>query len=700
MLSGPMLGAALIAITLLGPLASVPLGPRVSAPSFLASLPDEPGAAVLTDASTVQAVVADLDGDGVREIVALTTTEDGSVAVEGWAEALGSWAPIGAPVPVPPEGAQPGPLRLIVRETEDGERVTLARQPLVPGASAGQPCCLHLEDVVVRGAALRLEPVADAVDATDALFALDLDGDGVDELVGTRSLSPLGDISYPTAVTIHAWNGDAFLPPFALELPVGSGDTPFMLGDSDGVPGEELGIIATIGRPAFHRVAFEGGRSMRVEDAHIAPLPVDVSTVPSGAGTAIVLLYDDGTLELRSWPANEPIGAPVSRARARFAGSILGEVEVAGRSFVALRQATGADALHLRELPALTVPPAAIAPVAPAAPAFTGMPVLPYVGPLPGGGTDGSEAIIVAGRLVSGADGSVARIGLLAGAAPVGLAGSDRRWLVIQHLPAVAPTHPSGGRLDLVQAPPGSGLTVAPLDIATRPEEGDATVELSTTGGIPGRARSLDVGPGGFGVVVEAPPGSRILVAGLDPTVVAAVQIVRPDGRAEVPMVPPVTGIPNPRYRAAMSITTPAGHSYAATWDVRVTTEPPPIEATVTTPIGSGTVIVSGSTAVGSAVSIDGRSVPTDVDGAFEAGVPVPPWPTDVVIKAIGPFGAESREVLSAVGFVDYRSLPWVPIVAAALALVAVLLAVRVPQRSAAPRRADDDAQLEELDAD
>jgi hypothetical protein len=182
--------------------------------------------------------------------------------------------------------------------------------------------------------------------------------------------------------------------------------------------------------------------------------------------------------------------------------------------------------------------------------------------------------------------------------------------------------------------------------------------------------------------------------------VVAAVQIVRPDGRAEVPMVPPVTGIPNPRYRAAMSITTPAGHSYAATWDVRVTTEPPPIEATVTTPIGSGTVIVSGSTAVGSAVSIDGRSVPTDVDGAFEAGVPVPPWPTDVVIRAIGPFGAESREVLSAVGFVDYRSLPWVPIVAAALALVAVLLAVRVPQRPAAPRRADDDAQLEELDAD
>jgi hypothetical protein len=695
-----MLAAALIAITVLGLLPGASVGARPPVPPFLVTLPAEPGAQVLTDAPTVQSVVADLDRDGTREIVALTTNDDGSVGVEAWAEAGEGWVPIGDRVLIPPEGAQAGPLRLIVRATADGERLTLARQPLVPGASAGQPCCLHLEDVVVTGGQLRLERAADPVDAADALFALDLDGDGTDELLGSRSLSPLGDISYPTAVTIHAWNGDAFDPPIALELPVGSGDTPFVLGDTDGVPGEELGIIATIGRPAFHRVAFEDGRSMRVEDARLVPLPLDVATVPSAAGTAIALLFDDGRLELRSWPANEPMGAPAAQARARFAGSILGGVEVAGRSFVALRQATGADALHLRELPELTVPPFAIAPAAPAAPAFTGTPVLPYVGPLPGGGTNGSAALVVAGRLVSGTDGLVGRVGLMAGAAPVGLAGVDRRWLVIQHVPAVSPADPSGGRLDLVQSPPGSGLTVAPLDVATRPETDGATLEPATTGGIPGRAKSLDVGPGGFGAVIEAPPGSRVLVAGLDPAVVAAVQVVGADGLAEVPMAPPVTGIPNPRYRAALSITTPAGHSYAATWDVRVTTEPPPIQATVTTPIGSGSVVVRGSTDAGSTVAVDGRDVATDADGRFEATVAVPPWPTDIVVEATGPFGAEAETVLSAVGFLDYRSLPWVPIVAAALALLAVLLAVRTPRRSAVPRGADDDGELEELDAD
>ena len=151
-----------------------------------------------------------------------------------------------------------------------------------------------------------------------------------------------------------------------------------------------------------------------------------------------------------------------------------------------------------------------------------------------------------------------------------------------------------------------------------------------------------------------------------------------------------MTGIPNPRYRAALSVTTPAGHSYVAVWDVRVTTEPPVVEASATTPLGSGDVVVRGSKDVGSTVSIGGASVP----------VAVPPWPTEVVVEARGPFGAESRQVLSAVGFLDYRSLPWVAIVAGSLALVAVLLAVRVPHRTPPVRGADDDAALEELDAD
>jgi hypothetical protein len=704
MLTRPMLTAALLAMSALISLPGMTTALRPPARPNLVALPAEPGSQVLTDAPTVQAVVADLDGDEVREIVALTMGEDASVALEAWTESGGAWTSLGPPLPVPPEGSQPGPVRLVVRNTADGERVTLARQPLVPGASAGAPCCLHLEDVLVSGGLTRFAQVAEPLDAFDALFVLDLDGDGVDELFGSRSLPPLGDISYPTASVILRWNGKRFDPPALAELPIGSGDTPFLLGETDGLPGEEVGIIATLGRPELHRVALAADGTLRVDDAGISPLPTDVAAVPLASGAGLALLTGDGVMEVRPWPAGGPIGEPIARTRTRFAGSLLGTVEVDGRSLVALRQSSGADALHLRELPMLTVPPGSIAPVGPAAPTFGSAPVLPYVGPLPGGGPDGGPALVVAGRMVLGgsdAPGAVRDVALLAGAAPVGLAGAGSSWVAIHHLPAIAPPEPAGGRFGSLQTVPGSGLTVAPLGaVAAADELGDATFAPTTTGGIAGTAGSLDVGPGGFRALVEAPAGSRVHVAGLDPTVVAAVLVVGPEGRVEVPMVPPVTGIPNPRYRAALSVTTPAGHSYVATWDVRVATEAPALEVAAFTPLGSAAVVLRGTTVAGSTVTVGGVPVRVAADGGFEAEVAAPPWPTDVVVTAAGPFGAESEQVLSAVGFFDYRALPWIGIVAAGLALVAVILAIRIPQRTAPVRRADDDAVLEELDED
>jgi len=312
--------------------------------------------------------------------------------------------------------------------------------------------------------------------------------------------------------------------------------------------------------------------------------------------------------------------------------------------------------------------------------------------------------VIVAGRLAGGSKRpdatSAGRIGLLAGAAPIGLAGSDRGWLAVHHLPAGAPMDPSGGRMDALRAMPGSGLTVTPIEVAFSPERDDTTVTPATSGAIVGDEGELKVGPAGFRAVIAAPPGSRVHVAGLDPTVVASVQIVGPDGRAEVPMLPPVTGIPNPRYRAGLTVTTPAGHSYVASWEVHVTTEPPPVQAAATTPLGSGSVVVKGVTDAGSDVSVGGQRIAVGVDGGFVASVPVPPWPTDVVVEATGPFGARSREVLSVVGFLDYRSLPWIPIATGFVGALALILAVRIPRQAPAHRRADDDAALEEIDAD
>ena len=105
-----MLTAALIAITALAALPGAALASPPLAWSPLVAIPAEPGVQVLTDAPTAQAVVVDLDGDGRREIAALTVGDDASVSVEAWSEASGVWAPLGVPIPIPPQGAQPGPL--------------------------------------------------------------------------------------------------------------------------------------------------------------------------------------------------------------------------------------------------------------------------------------------------------------------------------------------------------------------------------------------------------------------------------------------------------------------------------------------------------------------------------------------------------------------------------------------------------------
>jgi len=55
---------------------------------------------------------------------------------------------------------------------------------------------------------------------------------------------------------------------------------------------------------------------------------------------------------------------------------------------------------------------------------------------------------------------------------------------------------------------------------------------------------------------------------------------------------------------------------------------------------------------------------------------------------------------VSVIGVFDYRGLPWVPITAALVAVVGVFLFLRVPRSRPLPRRADDDAALEELEPD
>jgi hypothetical protein len=689
-------------------LAAAALVALLTAGPALVAIPDEPGAQVLVEASIYQAVAADLDGDGGREIVVLTHGDGSVISASAWRETESGWRPVGAPIEVVPGATIPGiaslgsPIRLVVRHVDREERVTLVRQPAHGGEGDEESCCLLIDDLLLDSGGLRLVPAAAMRSAVEALHAVDLDGDGTDELVTTTSVPPLGDISYPTDVRVYRWSDDRFTVTDT-RLTVGSGDTPFLLGDSDGRPGDELAIIATAGRPALYRLSLGAEDRVVVEDAGL--VADDALAVPLDAGAGIALLAGD-SLAVHPWPSGQALGPPTGQVPVGDA-TFLGTVTLDGTESVVARQISGGDRLHAFGLPELTPPRFGAITRSPAAAAFASGPVLPYVGPLPGGGPDGRPALVYGGRLLSSAAPpqmepfSGVRIATMAGAQPIGIVGATGDQVALLHGDAGPQVDARGGRLDAPVLITPSGISVAPLALMLEPEREDAVLEPRIDGALAiGSRRTIAIGPGGFHATVVGPPGSRVYVGSEDPSVVESIVVLPESGTIEVPMAPAGVTTPSARYRASLGVTTPAGHSYLATWEVRVLDEAPALETSVSTRIGSGEVEVTGRSAQFATVSVDGSPVAVDGEGRFAVSVPAPPWPTAISVVATDPFGNVAERRLTGVGWFDYRGLPWIAIVVVGVAIAGSVLYVRVPRPRPMPRRADDDAAFEELELD
>jgi hypothetical protein len=676
----------------------------LTATTLLVAVPGEPDAIVLAEGAIYQAAAADLDGDGVREVVVLEGGDgDGSVTIAAWGVEDGRWSAIARPItglapaaPATPEAT--GPVRLLVRQIEGVDRVTVLRQP--PRDVA---CCLVLHDLVLAGGALGLRPVAAPAGTVDAAWVIDLDGDGTDELVLSRSVPPLGDVSYPTDAHLHRWTGTSFSVT-STRLPAGSGNLPFLLGDSDGRPGDELAILATLGRRELHRVSLHPDGTLVMEDAGVVAQAVTAVQLNGEAGIAVLTIAGD--LALHRWPFEADLEAPVAE---RFVGdgTLLGTVDIDGMPRLAVRRLATPDRLDLLGLPDLAPPRSGAVTPSPAAAAFRSGPVAPYVGPLPGGGADGEPAVIFSGRLLSGAERPGAStpiaeraIAALVGAEPIGLVGEDA--VALFHAVG-GPSNPGalGGLLEPPRARPDAMVSVAPLAVTLEPERDAGILVPPAQGAVALDDRgTIAVGAGGFTFTLTAPPGSGVHVAGTDPSVPDAVLAVPDDGSLVVPMPPPPVATPDPRYRAIVGVTTPGGHSYLASWDVHVLTRPPPLAASASTPLGSERVDVSGGSTRFAKVRVAGREVGVDADGRFSTVVAAPPWPTDIVVTAVDPLGNEARVTVTAIGWIDYRQLPWGPVAVSVVGGAAVLLALRVPRSRPVPRRADDDAMLEELEPD
>ena len=683
------------------------------APTAVSVIPDEPGAFMLPEAPTYQAVAADLDDDGANEVVRLVSGERASILAEAWREDVDGWALAGTAVevvPGRPTGAQGAitylgtPARLVVRDADGRQRVTLVRQPRFEESDLQVDCCLLLDDLVLQDGSLGMTSVAGASDAAGAVAAIDFDGDGTDELLVTRSLPPLGDISFPIEARVYRWNGAAFDRPTITELPVGSGDTPFVLGDSDGLPGEEAAIIPSVGAVSVHRLSLIEGDGLRVENSGL--FATDAMAVPLDSGRGIAIVAGPREMTVHAWPSDAVPGQPVA---SRFIEDavLLGMVVLRGEPRLLVAQ-PAPDRLHLPGLPSL-MPLSFTVTRSPAAAALESALVQPFVGALPGGGRDGEAAVVYGGHLVPSeatADIGFLPVGIgpfatLAGAQPVGLVGRDRGWLAILHglLGPGEPIDPAGGRLDPPLLLPGAGVSLAPLELAREWEWTDGALEPSVTGASAlDRRGTLGVSDLGFIARVEAPAGSRVYLGGADPSVVTAVRIVPVSGSIDVGVVPPPEAVGSGRMRLSLAVTTPSGHGYLASWDARLLAGPPILTATAATRFGSS-VLVEGQTAPYADAVVAGREVEVDATGAFRAEVDIPPWPTDVEVTATDPLGNRARLRLSAVGVFDYRTLPWVPISVFLVAVAAIVLFLRVPRSKPVPRLADD-AILEEMEPD
>jgi len=680
------------------------------APLAVVRVPDEPGAIVLPNgAPTLQALAADLDADGAPEVVRLVGGDNGAAWIEAWADGANGWRLMTAPaLAVPGRAGQAElafvgrPVRLLLRRADGAERVTLVRQP--DFAESDDPddpeeCCLLLDDLVLAGNSIRLARVADPGPGADSVHAIDLDGDGTDELLVTKFLSPLNDASSLTEARVFRWAEDHFAEPTVTRLPVGSGSTPFILGDSDGIPGDEAGFISSSALDALFRISLGPDDTLITEDSGL--IVDDALAVPlSGTRRGVALLAPRLGLAVLPWPRGDPPGVPIA-AQPMQRARLIGVVEIDGNSQLLVHR-TDPDGLHVRDLPDL-VPTVVTEPIrsSQAAATLRNGPLVPYIGPLPGGGLHGEFAAIIDGRLLPApvlSDPS-APAGAFAGGRPVGLVGRDRAWLAtLQGALGVPVLEPAGGRLDPLNIGPGSVVAIAPLDVVTRLEGNGGAYDPVIQGGVMLADGVIGVGLEGFVAEVRAPPGSHVYLPADDEAGTPEVLVVGDDGALDVDVGVPAGVGADAAEAMAMTVVTPAGHAYTTSWDMRLVDGPPDVSAHATTTIGSTRVVVAGRASPYAEVAVAGSVVALDEDGRFSTSVEVPPWPTAITVTASDPLGNQATMVVSGIGIFDYRGLPWLPIALVLLGGVAVALILRVPKPRTASRPIGDDAVLEEID--
>lgn len=702
-----------------GCLAAALLAVSPTPASAASVIPAETGVELSSGARS--AIVGDVDGDGIRELVRVLRWQNdpGRLAVEVTSvDAAGRLVSGGqvllrraaSPDDVFDGGPQVDrdgmlvvgaaePARLLAWRVDGVERVIVAG---IGTQGLPRPCCLTLWQVGLGSDGdTELRLLINTQRSASSIQAVDLDGDGTDEVVVRESPDP--DQPDEVQVDVLRWRGQAFSMASRMLTPA-PGSVLFPLGESDGRPGEELGLIAVPDQAnvpvLLHRISLEGNGAPRTELRSL-PFSGQLASMHGPSGGRIVLASPGVGVRLLAWPTGGDIRVDASSPQG---GVPLGVLGTAVDARLLLQDGGVVHVLDERLAERGTIDRSEVAAL------FADSFLPPYRGPLPGGLAGGGPAVVFRGRLVTVASGAREAgadplrdrlVAALPGITPIGLFGPEQAWTALAAAPAFEAERYGGGLTTQARIGPVR-VTVAATDEVLQPEVDGGVLQPTVREAVPdprAAGGALVLAGEAFEVEFSAPAGSELTLENGNFGDLLRTQTDRGGATRLTVAVPPSPDDQNLRFTARLQVVTPAGHGYVTRWEVEVLREPPRLVAT--TPIAplSFSVPLTGQTDPGATVLVDDVPVSVDAEGRFQADVGAGPIPRDVRIVVSDPVGNTTRRTVSVVGLVDFRRLPWIPVVAVLTILAGAVLYLRAPRPGRpAVRPAGDDATFEEID--
>jgi hypothetical protein len=531
------------------------------------------------------------------------------------------------------------------------------------------------------------------------LVVADLEADGTDEVL----------VVTDDDVALVRWDGSAYA---VTRAPVPGGDCcPLTLhaGDSDGVVGDDVLLLEPWDGGELVRLTLRAGALVAERAAfEVETLDEVGARILELPGRPTILTTNGAFARLWSWPRDGVLTQVLIRPnRGLVPKAVLGS---GPDILVVMGSPDGRGSLQVLQAAGSVWRPVDTdgrAAVFDSVPVFnqeipTGTPTGVVRGGLPGA----HDAFTFDGSLLvpTGNPDDPIRlepIALLPGRSPVGTAGPDASWLATLGPPAHGADAPSDPWVfvDLLATSLTGPLELAATASVLEPEAGSGELEPTFLGVAPDPASpdGLIVGPEAMDALIEAPPGSRVWWSGQPP---GEELEVGPDGTARIRLLEAASADTFDGSIRSRSIwlTTPVGHAYHGTWDVRVFRQPPDLGLDAEVPILDFAPTVAGRTLPGSNLSVNGQPAEVADDGSFAVLVEVGVVPTEVRLVVTDPVGNRSEHVVTRVWPLDYRQLPWVPI--SLLALLTAALALYMSEAEARPGRRpmpDDEATFEEI---